>query len=117
MHGQKGAHIGGNLRGTRLECDEQWFGYTYVGTVIDLTVVLPLLAVDMQWEILPSPLSSDHFPILITSGVNQAGTTCRMVIITRKEGGRRSLQTQYGNEYLKAWGMILINELKNYITF
>ena len=37
------------------------------GTAIDLTVVSPLLAVDMQWEVLPSPLSSDHFPILITT--------------------------------------------------
>ena len=37
------------------------------GTAIDLTVVSPLLAVDMQWEVLPSPLSSDHLPILITT--------------------------------------------------
>ena len=36
------------------------------GTAIDLTVASPLLAVDMQWEVLLSPLSSDHFQILIT---------------------------------------------------
>ena len=40
-----------------------------------------------------------------------------MVIITIKEGGRRSLQTPYGNEYLKMWGIILNNVLKNYMTF
>ena len=42
------------------------------GTAIDLTVVSPLLAVDMQWEVLPSPLSSDHFPILITTSLGKS---------------------------------------------
>ena len=31
VHGQKGANIGGNHHGTWLKCDEQWFGYTYIG--------------------------------------------------------------------------------------
>ena len=66
VYGQRGAHIGGDLRGTRLECDSGSATHT-AGTAIDLTVVSPLLAVDMQWEVLPSPLTSDHFPILITT--------------------------------------------------
>ena len=34
------------------------------GTVIDLTIVLLILETDLCWEVLPSPLSSDHLPIL-----------------------------------------------------
>jgi len=36
------------------------------GTAIDLTVVSPELTDDMTWKTLPSLLSSDHFPILLS---------------------------------------------------
>ena len=36
------------------------------GTAIDLTIVSPELTPDLQWQAIQNPLSSDHFPIIIT---------------------------------------------------
>ena len=36
------------------------------GTAIDLTIVSPELEADMQWTAIPTVLSSDHFPVLVS---------------------------------------------------
>ena len=41
-----------------------------LGSVIDLTIVSPILETYLCWEVLPSPLSSDHLPILINNALN-----------------------------------------------
>ena len=65
------------------------------GTAIDLTVVSPLLAVDMQYEVLPSPLSSDHFLILIT---------------LRSKSNQNNLQDGY-NHHKGRWNKITANSI------
>ena len=38
----------------------------YSETAIDLAIVSPILEPDLQWAVYPSPLDSDHSPIIIT---------------------------------------------------
>ena len=55
------------------------------GTAIDLTAVLPGSTADMSWMVLPSPLSSDHYPILLEIGVD--GWCEGIVRPQRNDGG------------------------------
>ena len=88
------------------------------GTAIDLTVASPLLALDMQWEVLPSPLSSDHFPILTTTSRSKSNQNNLQDGYNHNEGRWKEITADsIWQRVPEDVGMILSNVLKNYTTF
>ena len=70
------------------------------GTAIDLTVVLPGLTADISYKVLPSPLSSDHYPTLLDIDDGGEGRLdIRIILIITRENGQQYLQTRCGNVY------------------
>ena len=62
------------------------------GTAIALTVVSPGLTVVISWMVLPSPLSSDHYSILIEID-NGGRIVLKMILIITRENEQQYLQT------------------------